>query len=115
MNKETIHLAQNTAVQHAKALAEGTLAKLVEQAALTYARLASNQDGTAFTPLGSMQRLPKRMELGLAANDDRRDDLGGRGNHARNLTLNTERLSNEIHLCCRIQMPVGTWLPSKQK
>jgi hypothetical protein len=42
-----------------------------------------------------MQSLPKSIELELSANDYGRDDLGRIGKHARNLTLNPERLSNE--------------------
>ena len=37
--------------QHDKALAHGTRAKLVEQAALAHARLARNQDAMALGPL----------------------------------------------------------------
>src|SRR5437867_1974622 len=82
-------------LQHDKALGDGTLAQLVEQAALTHACLAGNQDAMAFTPPCSMQSLAKSIELGLSANDYGRDYLGGIGKHARDLTLNTERLSNE--------------------
>src|SRR6476620_9861928 len=82
-------------LQHDTVLAHGTLAKLVEKAALANAGLAGNPDAMAFTPLCSLQSLPKRIELELSANDDGREDLGRMGNHARKLTLNTERPPNE--------------------
>src|SRR5579859_3809603 len=88
-------LLKTLPLQHDEVLVHGTLAKLVEQAALAHARLAGNPDAMAFTPLCIMQSLPKNMEFGLTANDDGRDDLGGVGRHVRHLILNTERLSNE--------------------
>src|SRR5262249_40582724 len=89
-------LLKTMPLQHDKALAYGTLAQLVEKTALAHARLAANQDAMTLSPLCSLQRLPKRTQLGLTANDYGRDDLGGIGRHARNPTLPTERLSNEV-------------------